>query len=312
MRFLSTIAGLAAAATASTTNFNNFNETADSPVIPSNSTVDDFFGSGGLNTLQLCSDVQFPNDDSLHATDCLISDNNIAAFQFDFPSIDADASVNYTSSLTRRGKKKKQKAKAALPEIPRDARLLWKEAEDEDDNQFKQCLNTGPRPTKKHIQKLCNHVNNSYIIRRADQEALKGSKDPRAGPCVCKIWNYKSAVFSLCNCDRCDALVVPFGLRAKCREISQHCTGAGYSSGYIQLPDAGAVFEQYTATKEGQKNVTAMMPGDLPQMLNVTCRSGNETRAGQDKSRNLVHCKRKGAVKKCWRETNPKFTWYQW
>lgn len=253
-----------------------------------------------------CADLTFPTNGSFQETYCTIKPENIANFQFALSQTytGSDSDFEITSDdpiLSRRG------GNTLPPVVPENGRLLWKEASDTSTpSNFKQCVNNGPTPKIKDVQKLCSKVDSSYIIRRAGQNTT----DPQAGPCVCKVWSYNSAVFSVCNCDSCDALVITSGLKDKCREISQHCTTQGYSSGYIKMPDVGSMYEQHMAEKGDKKDVKIEL-GDLTEAMKLTCKSGNETRVDQDRMGEYIRCKKVRGGKKCWRTTDPKNVWYQ-
>ncbi|CZT49323.1 uncharacterized protein RSE6_10146 [Rhynchosporium secalis] len=297
-------------------------------------------------TVPYCSDLLFVDDGSFHEVNCTIKAEN-ANFQFSFPEFDnsdddvasSDISDNIddidtnnsiidngtlidnttsTASLIRRSKKKNKNPPAPMPVVPVDERVLWQEAGDTNTT-FKQCINNGPVPSIADIKTLCSRVDTNYVIRRAGQTLPppKGkNKNPNnealAGPCVCKVWSYKSAVFSVCNCDTCEALIIPSGLRDKCREISQYCTTQGFSSGFIKMPETGAMYEQHMAEK-GDKPDAKLRLGELSQGMERTCRSGDAQKLGQDTTGTFIQCgkhKNLHHAKKCWRVTDPENFWY--
>ncbi|KAL2074225.1 hypothetical protein VTL71DRAFT_8003 [Oculimacula yallundae] len=280
-------------------------------------------------TVPNCSDLLFLDDNTFHEVNCTILPENLANFQFALPQFDIDTEEENTENITstsldtlvRRAKKKNNNPSPPIyPLVPESGRLLWQEASDFTSNSstFKQCINNGPVPSIADVKSLCSRVDSNYVIRRAGQpipstnkKDKNKSEDTQAGPCVCKVWSYKSAVFSVCNCDQCDALIIPYGLRDKCREISQHCTTQGYSSGYIKMPDSGAVYEQHMAGK-GEKADAKLTMGDLGESMSLSCRSGDTGKNEQAVTGSFIKCKKSSRrhAKECWRVTDPQNIWY--
>ncbi|KAG4410468.1 hypothetical protein IFR04_016397, partial [Cadophora malorum] len=113
------------------------------------------------------------------------------------------------------------------------------------------------------------------------------------GACVCVAGRERTAGFKICNCDRCDALMINRGLADMCKTLQRQCTSQGFSSGYIKSSlhpsstTTNSLISLFTyPTSKGPKSA----PMELDPILGVegvvssSCRSGDENRRGQDYS----------------------------
>ncbi|KAI6716259.1 hypothetical protein JHW43_001218 [Diplocarpon mali] len=270
--------------------------------------------------LQHCSDLTFPSDGSYQVADCTIDPEHIAGFRWSSspPSLNLTAATSTIANTTLLSARDPARGKPPPP-VPETAHLLWREANDAPDD-FKQCISgshDGPASTPAGFEKrrndfhfLCSSVDKEYVVRRAGHDA-------KTSPCACSVWSYRTARFQVCNCNRCDRLVVSWGLRDVCREISEHCSSQGYSSGYMRLPRAGAVFEQHFVEGKGRKQAAdeelRSVLEDSSACLHRDVWSAQKM-SDLDKSEPLVKCKVDASAmlsRKCWRVTDPQNTWWE-
>jgi hypothetical protein len=169
----------------------------------------------------------------------------------------------------------------------------------------KWCYRDGNLVYADDIKYLCDSIPDDFVIQRAKHTDhieypnpdTKPSRLGKDGVCVCQDWSYETAHFKVCNCDKCDALIIPHGLKDKCKTLVEECTDKGYASGYIKH-DHG-LYEQYSTPKMSPKqgdwhNYTGTDPRIQEETEKVECASGNEFRVFQDYTGPALKCGIKG------------------
>ncbi|OWP03345.1 hypothetical protein B2J93_7363 [Marssonina coronariae] len=244
--------------------------------------------------LQHCSDLTFPSDGSYQVADCTIDPEHIAGFRWSSspPSLNLTAATSTIANTTLLSARDPARGKPPPP-VPETAHLLWREANDAPDD-FKQCISgshDGPASTPAGFEKrrndfhfLCSSVDKEYVVRRAGHDA-------KTSPCACSVWSYRTARFQ--------------------------CSSQGYSSGYMRLPRAGAVFEQHFVEGKGRKQAVdeelRSVLEDSSACLHRDVWSAQKM-SDLDKSEPLVKCKVDASAmlsRKCWRVTDPQNTWWE-
>ncbi|KAH7407979.1 hypothetical protein BKA64DRAFT_776133 [Cadophora sp. MPI-SDFR-AT-0126] len=191
------------------------------------------------------------------------------------------------------------------------------------------CFRPGPTPNNNDITSLCRNIaqlkyfgaresstlpfHDDYVVQRAKTSPSSSSSSSTVGmtrdnttvgveaggSCVCVAGRERTAGFKVCNCDRCDALVINRGLADMCRTLQSQCTSQGYSSGYMKpspkpSSPTNSIISLFTyPSPKGPKSE----PMELDPILGVegavssTCRSGDEGRRGQDYSGPVIECR---------------------
>ncbi|KAG4429620.1 hypothetical protein IFR05_014893 [Cadophora sp. M221] len=112
-----------------------------------------------------------------------------------------------------------------------------------------------------------------------------------------------TAGLKLCNCDRCDALQLDFGIADMCRALQNDCTQNIFASGYTRTknPDALYALYGYKDSYGGQQQQIELDPVlSLEGVMPSTCNSGDETSHNQDYTDLVMDCSWKNWVKgKC-------------
>jgi hypothetical protein len=131
------------------------------------------------------------------------------------------------------------------------------------------CNTPGNLANAKDSCELCNTMNNNYVVPKA----FIRSKDSQH-MCMCKQWRKGHDVFQVCNCDVCDALIIPTGLRQQCRNMQNDCgpKGKGYLSAYTAFDNRNAFFRLYN-DKGGVGYAHDFLVGEVQADLSV-CKSG--------------------------------------
>ncbi|CZT09178.1 hypothetical protein WAI453_005645 [Rhynchosporium graminicola] len=178
------------------------------------------------------------------------------------------------------------------------------------------CFRPGPSPNKDHIDSLCRSISqlhypggrtrpnipfqDDFIVQRARGPAISGNTTvENGGSCVCVAGRERTAGFKVCNCDRCDSLVINHGLGDMCKSLQNQCTGKGFSSGYIKSAFKGAMSNSiislftFPDTKGGKNQHVELDPVLAePGAVVSSCRSGDEGRKRQDYSGPVIDCRR--------------------
>ena len=190
------------------------------------------------------------------------------------------------------------------------------------------CFRPGPAPNKNDVTSLCRNIaqlkyfgaresatlpfHDDYVVQRAKTPSSTSTtvgttRDnttvavEAGGSCVCVAGRERTAGFKVCNCDRCDALVINRGLADMCKTLKTQCTSQGYSSGYIRSSlsigsssVSNSIVSLFTyPSSRGPKGE----PMELDPILGAegavtsTCRSGDENRRAQDYSGPVIECR---------------------
>ena len=189
------------------------------------------------------------------------------------------------------------------------------------------CFRPGPTPNPNDVTSLCRNIaqlkyfgaresatlpfHDDYVVQRAKTSSSSSgttagvTRDNTTvavetdGACVCVAGRERTAGFKICNCDRCDALMINRGLADMCKTLQRQCTSQGFSSGYIKSSlhpsstTTNSLISLFTyPTSKGPKSA----PMELDPILGVegvvssSCRSGDENRRGQDYSGPVIEC----------------------
>jgi hypothetical protein len=136
---------------------------------------------------------------------------------------------------------------------------------------------------------LCTSVDDNYIIPRGYVR-----KDG-VQQCTCKKWAKRGEKFEVCNCDVCDAFIIPMGLRAKCMEMATRNIREGYLSRYVALHNHNVfirVYNDYQKVGKAHDNAIADV-----QKEHTVCRSGVQGKEIENYSGKLFgDAERLGAV----------------
>jgi hypothetical protein len=116
------------------------------------------------------------------------------------------------------------------------------------------------------VCKLCTSVDDNYIIPRGYVR-----KDG-VQQCTCKKWAKQGEKFEVCNCDVCDAFIIPMGLRAKCMEMAGRNVEEGYYSRYVALDHHNVFIRLYNDRNEAGKARDGAVAH--VQKEQTVCRSG--------------------------------------
>lgn len=120
------------------------------------------------------------------------------------------------------------------------------------------------------------------------------SKDADDGTCFCTVLRVRTAGLKICNCDRCDAMVLNMGMHDLVGTLQHECMNEGYASGYVKMKDPNGLFVVHGFPgREGlSKEPVELDPVlNAPGVLTGTCISNNEFRRNQDSTYKVVECK---------------------
>ncbi|KAH7356414.1 hypothetical protein BKA65DRAFT_547815 [Rhexocercosporidium sp. MPI-PUGE-AT-0058] len=176
------------------------------------------------------------------------------------------------------------------------------------------CFRPGPSPNNNDIISLCRNIaqlslpgsresptipfHDDYVVQRAKGAGTSNTTVENGGSCICVAGRERTAGFKICNCDRCDALVINHGLAGMCKSLQEQCTKKGFSSGYIKSAFGGAMSNSiislftYPSAKGGREELVELDPVLAEEGAVVgSCRSGSEGRKGQDYSGPVIDCR---------------------
>ncbi|KAL2073847.1 hypothetical protein VTL71DRAFT_11173 [Oculimacula yallundae] len=221
-------------------------------------------------------------------------------------SVDPDTSIERRNICASRADKLPYRT--PLTDIPETSAKSW-------------CFRPGPSPNKDHVANLCRSVEqlhfangrihsnipfqDDFVVQRARGPAIPGNTTVENGAsCVCVAGRERSVGFKVCNCDRCDALVINHGLAKVCKLLQHQCMDKGFSSGYMKTAFRGsmsnAIMSLFTfPSAKGERNEFVELDPVLAEEGAVvsTCRSGDEGRKNQDYSGPVVNCKEEPRVR---------------
>jgi hypothetical protein len=126
--------------------------------------------------------------------------------------------------------------------------------------------NPGKMIDNKDACQLCTSIHDNYKIPKG-YLAKDGTHQ-----CVCKKWAKGYEKFMACNCNLCDAWLIPWGLRNQCWNMAVKNKNEGYLSRYVALQSHNAFVRLYN---DKHKTGIAMdfALGDIQKGITV-CRSG--------------------------------------
>ncbi|CZT09176.1 uncharacterized protein RCO7_04048 [Rhynchosporium graminicola] len=168
-----------------------------------------------------------------------------------------------------------------------------------DGNHKKWCFREGAIPKYSDVTKLCAQAGKGFdstiSLRRLFQiqRTKWASKIATQGTCFCILRRYGTAGLKLCNCDRCDALTLDFGVEDMCLALWQGCIAEGFASGYQRTKYPNALYALYghKDNKGGLEQQIELDPVlELDGVMNSSCNSGDESRRDQDYTGTVIAC----------------------
>ncbi|KAG4429623.1 hypothetical protein IFR05_014896 [Cadophora sp. M221] len=186
--------------------------------------------------------------------------------------------------------------------------------DNEDASSKSWCFRPGPSPNNNDITSLCRNIgqlhfaggresstlpfHDDYVVQRAKGTGTNNTTVENGGSCICVAGRERTAGFKICNCDRCDALVINHGLANMCKTLQGQCTSKGFSSGYIKSAVGGVLGNSiislftYPDGKGARGEPMELDPVLAEEGVVVgSCRSGSEARKGQDYSGPVIDCR---------------------
>ncbi|KAK0099349.1 hypothetical protein ONS95_003578 [Cadophora gregata] len=174
-------------------------------------------------------------------------------------------------------------------------------------NQRKWCFREGPIPTPKDLSALSmlarDKFDDTWKFRRiwqiqrtkwANKQVMSKSDSDNDGTCFCTMLRVRTAGLKICNCDRCDAMVLNMGMHDLVGTLQHECMNEGFASGYVKMRDPNGLFVVHGFPgKEGMVNEPVELDPVLnaPGVLTGTCISNNEFRRKQDDTYKVLECK---------------------
>ncbi|KAK0106863.1 hypothetical protein ONS95_003585 [Cadophora gregata] len=229
------------------------------------------------------------------------------------PEQDQSSNGSNNTTITRRDicTSRTLPYRSQLVDIPETSSKSW-------------CFRPGPTPNNNDITSLCRNIDqlkyfgarestklpfhDDYVVQRAkaSPSSITTAGMTRdnttvaveaSGSCVCVAGRERTAGFKVCNCDRCDALVINRGLADMCKTLQTQCTSQGFSSGYIKSSVGSSLSNSIISLftypdAKGPKSEPMELDPILGEdgVLESSCRSGDEERRGQDYTGPVIEC----------------------
>ncbi|KAH6722629.1 hypothetical protein BKA61DRAFT_667359 [Leptodontidium sp. MPI-SDFR-AT-0119] len=264
---------------------------------------DDFaaiFSSLMPNTTETGADSCTPTSDTNSASDDNQDQNQAQA------SNETSWSTNSTASFERRDN-------CAARSLPYRTPLI----DNQDSTSKSWCFRPGPSPNNNDVTSLCRNIaqlhfpgaresstipfHDDYVVQRAKGAGTSNTTVENGGSCICVAGRDRTAGFKICNCDRCDALVINHGLANMCKALQAQCTSKGFSSGYIKSALKGVLGNSiislftYPDGKGARSEPMELDPVLAEEGVVVgSCKSGSESRKDQDYSGPVIDCMKYG------------------
>ena len=219
-------------------------------------------------TLPLCSDVQFnPNASVVQTAYCVSRYKDITT-----PHLAPRSIGDYSEPD---------------PDTPQDdPDFAW--FKDSQDGKKDWCSTGGSALNRKRVKELCNSIPDGWKLGRVQSILTKTG-------CLCRTWMNYGEVFGVCNCDRCDAVVVDH-LRQKCKYLEDRCVENDFNSGYFtqEPPLWQSAYTFLYSVRKNAHETSEKVHNYVRASLNTSCLSGDPFKKDQDWS-GALHCEHREA-----------------